>query len=454
MTLADAIDTALRQNRQMKTLDIGLQSRMLEVDAASAAYRWRWSPNGLAETGADTTRFQYGLTASRSTVLGTEASVSGQMRHTEAAGDAGAGVAPRTSAIAARLDQPLLRRLGPLVNREPLTRAESQVAASRREVELRRTDLVLRVVEAYEDLRRLQQQVDLTGLSVERLRQFVALARARERQGRASRADMLRAEQKLGGAQIRLATHVEALSSRRADFAELIGSEPGAVWQALPSSRLELPEGSEEDAVRVALSNRLDYAQIQQDCDDASRGLRVARRTLLPDLKLISRYEQYETSGSKGDLPDSRTDAWFVGLALEGDFPRTSERISVEQAVFGVEASRIRFDDVRAAVARQVRQELGACERLKQQALLSGRNHAVARGRVKLARRQFESGKCDADALANAEDELREAEQQLLEAEAGVSVSAYRVLRVLGTLIEAPPDLKPRQDGVAQKGDA
>ena len=450
LTLEAAIDAALQNNREIKTLTVDLRSRALAVDAADAAFQWQWRPNGVAEAGSGDARFDYGLTASRRTVFGTEASLSSRIGRAANADDAG----PRSSELMVRIDQPLLRRLGPLVNREPVTRAESQLAAARRELELRRADLVLRTVEAYEDLYRLQRQLDLTGLTVERLRQFVALTRARERQGRASSADTLRAEQKLGGAQIRLATSLEALSSRRSDFADLLGAAPGAAWDVLPAARLELPPGAEEEAVRVALSNRLDYAQIQQDRDDALRGLRIARRSLLPDLKLISRYEQYGSGDSVRNALGADSDAWFVGVAVESDFPRTSERISVDQAALGVEAARIQMDAVRAAVARQVRQELGAGERLKKQESLAKRNHAVARGRVKLARRQFESGKCDADAVAVAEDELRDAEQQLLDAEAGAFVSAYRVLRVLGNLIEAPQDLKPRPDCDARKAEA
>ena len=440
LTLEEALDAALKNNRDLKTLALSLQGRKLTLDAAHAAFRWRWSPDGRAEAGSEDGTFQYGLTAARRTELGTEASVSGRLRYENASGDTD----PHRAVITARLEQPLLRRFGTLVNREPITSAESQVAAARREVELKRTDLVLSVVEAYEDLYRLQRQTELAGRTLERLRQFAALTRARERQGRASRSDTLRAEQKLGNAQIWVATSLETLASRRADFADLLGAASGAAWEVLPAARLDVPASAVTEAEGVALSNRLDYAQIQQDCDDAARGLRIARRSLLPDLKVISSYEQYGAGDSPGSALRSDTDIWFVGLAVDGEFPRTAERIAADRAALGVDASGIRLDAVRAGIARQVRQELGACERLKQQVTLAERNHVVARGRVKLARRQFESGKGDSFFVANAEDELRDAEQQMLDAEAGASVSAYRVLRVLGTLIEAPPDLKPK----------
>lgn len=450
LTLEEALDGALKNNRDLKALVLSLQSRRLSLDAAQSQYDVRWTPNGRAGAGSEDGRFQYGLAAARRTQVGTEATVSGSVAY----GDGSNGADARRAVLTARIEQPLLRRFGTLVNREPVTSAESRVAAARREVELKRTDLVLRVVEAYEDLYRLQRETELAARTLERLRQFAALTRARERQGRAARADTLRADQKLGNAQIRLATSRETLASRRADFADLLGADSGAMWRVTPAARLDLPAEAMAEAESVALSNRLDYAQIQQDCDDAARGLHIARRTLLPDLKLITSYEQYGSGATTRDAMNADTDVWFVGLGVSGEFPRTAERIAAEQAELNVETSAIRIDAVRAGIVRQVRQELGACERLKQQAALAERNHLVALGRVKLARRQFESGRGDSFFVADAEDELRDAEQQMLEAEAGASVSAYRVLRVLGTLVETPPDLRPKpgRDGRGKAG--
>ena len=45
--------------------------------------------------------------------------------------------------------------------------------------------------------------------------------------------------------------------------------------------------------------------------------------------------------------------------------------------------------------------------------------------------------------VSDAEDQLQLAEATVLAARADASIAAYRVLRALGTLLEAPSDLKP-----------
>ena len=52
-------------------------------------------------------------------------------------------------------------------------------------------------------------------------------------------------------------------------------------------------------------------------------------------------------------------------------------------------------------------------------------------------------GRADNFTVADAENGLLGAENDLLTARAALSVSTYRLLRTLGTLIESPEDLKP-----------
>jgi outer membrane protein TolC len=59
----------------------------------------------------------------------------------------------------------------------------------------------------------------------------------------------------------------------------------------------------------------------------------------------------------------------------------------------------------------------------------------------------FLIGRADNFTVADAENALIEAENDILAARAGLSISTYRLLRALGTLLEAPDDLKPKGDG-------
>lgn len=440
IALEKAIDVALRQNRNLRVAELSLDSARLSVQGARADFGVRVTPGGSAESSDASDTFQYGLTVEKDTTWGTELSAGGSMSQTDAGGETNF----HRATMRLQVSQPLLRRLGPLVNREPVTQAESREAAARREVELRKTDLVVQVVELYEELQKVQRQVDFERQALGRLERLLRLTEARERQGRSSRVDTLRVEQQKGEAQIRLNQVVEQRASVRGDFADLLGFPPEKVFRAVSGPMLTVDAPSAEEAVTVALANRLDYAQVLQDVRDAARGVRIARRNLLPDLNLISRYERAGEGGASSDAMDLNDDSWFVGLTVESDLTRRAERVALGQAALGEETAAETAGIVESGVRRQVRQALATYERARSEIVFAERNLRLAQSRAALARRLYEMGRGDNFSATDAENALLQAQDSMLEAQAGASVAAYKLLRSLGTLIEYPDDLKPK----------
>ena len=71
-------------------------------------------------------------------------------------------------------------------------------------------------------------------------------------------------------------------------------------------------------------------------------------------------------------------------------------------------------------------------------------NHKLAKQKAEIARRLYNSGKGDSFAVSDAEDELFSAQRQLLDSQMQASISAFKLKRILGTLLEHPEDLKPQ----------
>ncbi len=443
MDLEQAIDLALNQNRGLQVVTLNLESQVLSVQGARSDFALSVKPGGNADTSADADSHDYGMTVSRKTTWGTTATVDGRWSKSHAAD--GSGLHRGTARLEIR--QPLLRQFGPLVNREPVTRAESAETAARRELELRKNDLVVEVVQAYEELFRLQRQVDFESQAVERAEKLLRLTRARVQQGRATRVDELRVELQRGEAQLRLNQTVESLKSRQADFADLLGFPSDRAFAAGEVPVLSVAVPSPEEAVRAALSNRLDYAQVLQDCRDAARGVRIARRNLLPDLNLISRYERSGDGPAAADARHFDEEAWFVGLSAETDLNRRKDRIAARQATLSERSARRTAETVEAGVQRQVRQALLAHDRAQAEILFAQRNLHLAESRATLARKLFEIGRGDNFSATDAESALQQAQSQMLSAQAGASIAAYRLLRAMGALLECPDDLKPKEQG-------
>jgi outer membrane protein TolC len=440
MPLSEAVESALRGNRDLKILVAAVEAREVDVATAGSEFTFRIRPDATAEASGDRDVLGYGVSASRRTGLGSDFAVEGRLTRTDSDG---AGLAERGS-ILVRIDQPLLRHLGPLVNRENVVRAESRAAAAQRELALRRSDLVVRVVEIYQELFRLQAQVDCDAQAVDRLDRFLRLSRARERQGRTTRVETLRSELKAGEARLRLHAARQRRRSLCREFADVLGLAPETEIRAEAAPLLKVTIPAPEEAMRVALRNRLDLAQILSDLDDAARGVRVARRHLLPDVRMISRYERFGEGPGSADAGRLDESVWFVGLTLSRGFPMRDEKADLTQAEIRERVETVRVDSVKSAIARQVQQELLNYEQRQTEAALAEENYGVGRRRLTLAQRLFESDRSDAASVSDGEDELRQAQNQWLEARAAACVAGYRVLRAMGTLVDCPSELKPR----------
>ena len=440
LTLSDAIDTALVQNRDLGKLALSLQFELLSRDSATADFAVAVRPSGSANRSDRRTSYDYGVDAIRKFAWGTELTLGGNMQ------DYGLddSVVSKRDEVRVEVSQPLFRYAGPLVNLNNLVHAESQIAAARRNIELKRTDLVLQVVQTYVEILRLERQLDAERKSLKRSQGLLKLTRAREAQGRVSRVDTLRVDLQRGQAESRVEIAHEQLISAQLDFAELLGAEPGAAYALEQMPDLVMSPPPAETATQIALSNRLDYAQVMQDYRDAERGVRVSRRYLLPNVRLVTKYEQFGEGSTASDASDLSENTWFVGVQAATDLPMRKEQISYKQSVVNEQSALEDVDISKIFIQKQIRQELLWFDRVKSETIIAGQNLAAADRRARLARRLFDLGRSDNFSVTDAEEAYRKAENDYLAAKAESSVAAYRLLRVLGTLIEYPEDLKPK----------
>jgi len=438
-TLEQAIDTALRQNRNLATLRLSLQSAYFGVDSAEAPFGITFSPDGLAESSDTRSAMELGVIASKKFAPGTVLEAGG--RAGESSFDNSEDL--KRAAVHLQVRQPLFRNAGALVNREQVVQANNDVLSARRRIELARADLIVQVVEMHEDLLRLQQQLTVDQRSYKRFDQLYRLSQLRERQGHTTRVDTLRAEFERGQAELSIATTQERLLSRRADMADLLALPANSDYVALPGVDLKIDNTDADEAEAVALANRLDYAEAIQDFQDAARGVEIARRQLLPNLNMLARYEKLGEGASYSEATKLDDETWFVGFSGDTDVPPRSERADLGRAKISEETAARQIEILASSLRVQVQQALLSYDRARKQVVYAERNHTLARDRARLTLRLFNLGRETSFNVTDAETQLLEAETRMLASRADVSISAYRLLRVLGTLVESPEDLRP-----------
>ncbi len=435
LPLVDAINHGLQFNRQVMLADLTAAEAGIGVRESLAEFTVRWGPEGSVSTSADEDILAYGLQARRSFMTGGEVGVSGGMTSTE--GD-------ETAYVRIDVRQPLLRRAGALINREPVTRAEQSELDARRSFHLRRMEMVIDVVRSYESVLRYERQVEVDGKALERLNELLTLTRAREETGGAGRLDTLRVELQRGEAETALEGSRELLALERDDFFQLIGwtQSTDVAFTPAPLLAMEIPDP--RAAVATAFSNRLDYARALDQLDTAERQIRIAGKELQPDVSVIGNYRMRggEEDRSSTDLTE---EAWFAGLTIEPDLNRYEKRAGLLRARSQRDQVLISLADLDHTIERDVKQQIRAYHRAAADYRISSRNTELAWKRLSLAESMFRMGQGDNFSVTDAEAAHAAAVSAELAARAEASLSGYRLLNALGTLLDVPDELKPEK---------
>ncbi len=438
LSLEDAIGQALEHNRQLVKGALDLQGyRLAEERARETARGIQIVPEGSAGIGSSSETWRAGLGAEATGSYGTRLAVGAAVRQIAVDG------APtvRRDEVQVEIEQPLFRDFGPLVQNEPIVAANETLRAARRAWERDRSALVVSVAELYEELIYLRHQIDSDEAFADRMERLYALADARERQGKATRAEVLRMDLQRGEAALRLETERAQLAVRFQEFADLLGVPLDSVFRLAPPALLDLDVADAARALSVALSERPDYAQALQDVATGERHLLLARRNLLPDLRLTARQTTYGEGEDWSDAGRLDQDDWFLGLAADVNLNLRGARLDVARSGLDAEASRQVAEIVRNRLAVEVNSALSAYRRTRAALELAARNRELAANRAELSRALFAAGRASADSASDAESDFIGAELGELGARRDASVSAYRLLHVLGTLVPAPREL-------------
>ena len=274
--------------------------------------------------------------------------------------------------------------------------------------------------------------------------QLHRVTKAHELLGKTTRVDTLRVALLRGEAASRLAFAKERLSSTRNDFVELLGVPRDAEFQLAPVPALDFEIPEIDDAVKIALENRVDYAQVIQDREDSLRNVQIARRSLLPDVRLTVGHEWRGDGVGSSGVFDLNENIWFFRVSVGTDLNPAIERANLGSAAYRNQSATKLIEIIELSIARLVQQHLLAHRRARQELNIATRNFGLAESRAKLTRRLFTLGREDNFSVTDAETAFVRSENRLFLAQSESVNSGYRLMRALGTLVESPPNLKPQ----------
>lgn len=449
LTLDEAINTALTNNPTLKQFQLTSQSTHLGISSAETAFELSAQPLGgvTVDDGGESSGF-YGLRLAKRTGLGGEVVVSGV--DDSLIEDNG------STRYTVSFSQALFRNAGALINQEIIVRAKQSHLNAQRAVEMRKAATVVAVVDAFEQVIRLEQQRKADEQALQRAESLLKLTRAKERLGRTTRIDTLRVQLQQGETVSRANNTREQLNVAKRALAEVMGWNSAILPALEPAPLFTVDYESLDEATATAFANRLDLAQTLQAHDDALRASRIAKRGLQPNLRLVAQYDHNDTgnagfrnafdSGLDQNIDqsfNSNRNTWTVSLVSDTDLNRNREKLEYKQAL--LQQGRT-VEDIRAlhlSIGRSVEQALLAYERSHQELSVLKGNLQHAQSRLTLARKLFRVGRTDGFSVTDAEQAYFSAQSRWLSGRSEASVNGYRLLEATGTLVESPAHLKP-----------
>lgn len=431
-TLEDCVNRALQASRGILDAEVTALSADYSIAAAQAAFELRLFPTASASTtsGSDEDDFvTAGFDLVKRTRTGATASLSPSI--SRISGDYSGG-------YVASISQPLLRGRQREFVENALDGTRYFARASRRSLYLTQVSTTLATVSSVMDVVRLREARRLGEEAAERALGHVRAARARERAGLANGLDVVRASQQATRAADALNTaqqaYGDALDSLRLLLA-LPLDVPLVVEAPLVVEDITI---TAEEALRLALANRVELEQAEDDVNEALRRSRVAAIDTQPDLNLNLSVAQFGSGPNVGEGLELDGPSLTVGLGSTSDLWRTVERARLAQTKLSTQVVRRRMELQRDQVIRDVRRALRDLERDTERIALQETQVDQATGKLRAARIKFERGVATNFDLIEAEEELRSAEVSLITAVAATMVDGYALRAALGTLVERP----------------
>jgi outer membrane protein len=342
-----------------------------------------------------------------------------------------ASVRSGSSAASVSITQPLYT--GGRVTSQ-ITASEADVRAGREGLRQVEAGVLLGVIQAYVDVRRDQERVRIGQETLAVLERQRREAQARFNVGEITSTDVAIAEARLAGARAGLASAQASLAISRANYADVVGQNPGEL-EPEPSLAPLLPDSLETAFARAEDNNPLLRAAAFSERASSAR-VALARSQRRPTIGLRGElgYNATEVAGfgnQFGDYDRQVTGAVVVSIPL---FAGGLTNSQVRQAGELNNADRMAIERARRDAVRDVSQAWNV--------LLGARANVVANEeQVRAARSAFDGTRAEVQVglrttldLLNAEQELRRAELDLVTAHRDEYVAAAQVLAAMGDL--------------------
>ena len=320
------------------------------------------------------------------------------------------------SNLSLSVTQPLLRGFGRDVVREPLTQAERDVLYEARAFERFRRTFSFDVATRYYGVLGQVETLRNEELNYANLKQLRERNQAFAEAGLLSDIQVDQAKQNELNAENRLVDARRALQDRLDDLKFFLGLPVEARIrldqdELLDLNRFEseIEDLPEEQAIELALAERLDHAVVRDRVIDATRQVNIRANDLLPGLGVGLDARGSSDQNQPFDVDGSNVN-WTASLDLDLPLNRLAERNAYRESLIRLDQARRSVEQSRDSVISQLRDDLRALTAARQ-------TFEIQSGAVVLAERRVESARLNLEAGRASTRDLLESQEALVSAQ-------------------------------------
>jgi outer membrane protein TolC len=288
---------------------------------------------------------------------------------------------------------------------ENLTQAERDVLYALRDFTRFRKQFSVQLATAYYDVLGNRDAVRNNYLNLQSSRINVDRSRALAAEGRTTQADLGRIEQQVLSSENAWINSLRTYRQALDDLKIQIGLSTDA-HVVLDDRELEVlailhPDLDVNDAVRVALSARLDYQNTRDAVEDAERRVALAVDNLKPQADLVAAASISSPEESSGfPLPDPERYRWNAGLDVDLGIDQKPRRNILREATIGLARAQRDLEQQADQIELQIRDNWRTLEQAR-------RNYQISEISVSLAQRRVEEQELLAElGRARAQDQV------------------------------------------------
>ena len=358
--------------------------------------------------------------------------------------------------------QPLLRNRGRFANRAPILIAKRDLDQSEAQFRQQIDDAIQGVVQQY-------WQVVLDRESLQVLRQSLKAAQAsydhdkRALQlGALSPLDIYQSESEVATRKISVIRAQYALKQDEDQLRMSLGADLDPAYARLDLDLIEPPEPpgpllsvNTDQVVAEALGKRPDLAALDRQLEASNLGIRLSHNRLKPDLEFSAQYSsnglggnQYSSTGARmlmasGGLVDALGQVFGFGfpgygVALQLNFP-----IKNHAAEANLADARVRREDTLYQIRRlqqlvrlEVKNAVSELDQAKLSISAAERARDLAQKNVEAQQRKYELGSGLIFLVLQAQTQLAQAEQSLVQAQVNYRMAVAAVRHATGALLD------------------